>query len=283
MEVHYSKAMSDTGALRRSIAAAVFGLAAAQIGLTVVLAVIYGFSVTSEVLFVAVCLAFHGLLLAVLLHMRGFFVLNGSGEPLERINVSNVLSLFRLSSLPTLVFLLIVTHVSRTIFSIVPLIVLVFMSDLFDGYLARKLRQVTVIGQHLDSTTDYLVLFSLSVVLLSYGGIPLWFFLLLFVRLLLVTAGKAYIYFAHRRIEPRSSYLGRASVFSVMVVFAGKALDLVLELAGVTGRWSAVFSGVVDKLLFMSAGILVASLCEKVRLLREEIRSGRERSRSPNV
>jgi len=88
------------------------------------------------------------------------------GAPLQRLGLPNLLTLFRLTSLPiiTLVFLLARTHPSLAM----PLVIFVsvaFLTDLFDGFLARTLRLGTQLGKLLDSSTDYVILFSLTVVL----------------------------------------------------------------------------------------------------------------------
>jgi phosphatidylglycerophosphate synthase len=225
----------------------IYGLAAARIGLFLLIAVIY-----------------HGLLLGVLLTLRPLFVLVDDDRPLDRINVSNVLSLVRLTSLPSIVFLIVSAREASLVPVILPYVVLVFLTDLVDGWLARRFHQITSIGRYLDAVSDYMLLSATLFVYLWYALIPWWFFLLVVVRLGVVAAGNTLLYVAHGQVEPETSYLGKASIFSIMVLFAAKVLGIPYVL---------LFSGPspltierLDNLQLMVAGVLVVSAFEKINL-----------------
>lgn len=84
--------------------------------------------------------------------------------------VPNVLSTFRLTLVPVFLVLVILGH------DILALAVLVFSSltDFLDGVLARKLNQVTRLGQLLDPAADRLFIFATLIGLAIRGIIPWW-------------------------------------------------------------------------------------------------------------
>jgi len=74
-----------------------------------------------------------------------------------KINIPNVLSLFRIAAAP---FLLLVSYNGEeTLFYL--LFALMLVSDVLDGYLARKLHQCSRIGTKLDSIGDFLTYISI--------------------------------------------------------------------------------------------------------------------------
>jgi cardiolipin synthase len=265
--------MSDRESLTRSLYSTVGLLATFQVFLSLLTILLLSIPFYGFVLFLVVSIPFHGLLLYLLLRRRHQFILTDNDEPLERINIPNALSLFRLSSAPTILFFLIVVKSTGKLFVVIPFIVVVFSSDLLDGYLARRLNQVTLIGKYLDSSTDYFILFCISIALLVFDLLPLWFFILLLGRLLLMTLGVIYVYLKQGFVEPESSYLGRASICAVMIVFALKVLQLIMQDASLSFPWQDALLSVIEKLLYMAAGIVIASCFEKFRLLRRKIRS----------
>ena len=73
-----------------------------------------------------------------------------------KMNIPNVLSLLRIAAAP---FLLVVSYKgSENLFFI--LFTLMLISDVLDGYLARKLHQCSKVGSRLDSIGDYLTYLS---------------------------------------------------------------------------------------------------------------------------
>ena len=82
----------------------------------------------------------------------------------------NLLSLLRLALVPVFLVLIITGH------SITAFIVLAIASitDWLDGFLARKLNQVTRIGALLDPAADRLYIFATLIGLAVTGAIPAW-------------------------------------------------------------------------------------------------------------
>lgn len=88
------------------------------------------------------------------------------------LTIPNVLSFLRLAMVP--VFLILVLQGRDAL----ALVVLVISSatDYLDGYIARKFKQVSRLGQLLDPAADRLFIFAALVGLAARGVIPWWLF-----------------------------------------------------------------------------------------------------------
>jgi len=171
--------------------------------------------------FYTVNVVFHVLLLLLLWLLRKHFFFSESRIPMNRINFPNQLTLFRLSSLPTISFLFILTrdHYEQLFAPLMILTIVSFLTDLFDGFLSRKLKQVTDLGKVLDSGTDYLVIFILSIIFLAYGVIPLWLIGLIALRLALPALGALGLSIREKGLKPQTTIWGKISFFGIMVLY----------------------------------------------------------------
>jgi phosphatidylglycerophosphate synthase len=171
-------------------------------------------------LFICITAAYHGALTAVLVVRRRDFTVEGQPEPLPRVNLSNTLTLCRLSSIPTLTYLIVKAASFSILPVILPFICLVFATDFVDGIVARRRRQITYVGRYLDSSSDYLMLIAVSIMLFSYELVPLWFFILIMGRLVLFALGMGLLALRAGEANPVSTFLGKTSVFALMVLYA---------------------------------------------------------------
>ncbi len=96
-----------------------------------------------------------------------------AGEVSSRVlTIPNVLSFLRLAMVP--VFLILVLQ-GRDALALVVLVVS-SATDYLDGYIARKFKQVSRLGQLLDPAADRLFIFAALVGLAARGVIPWWLF-----------------------------------------------------------------------------------------------------------
>lgn len=217
--------------------------------------------------------AVHLVLAGFLLLMRDDFALVPSGEPLSRVNVTNLLSMFRVSSAPSILFFLILSREHRTLGILLIFTGTAFLTDLFDGFLSRILHQVTRVGSYLDSMSDYGILLVICFAIDRFGLISNWFFAVTLVRFLGQGAGMAALLAYHGSVESRSTFLGKASVFATMVTFGLSLLQLLPELQSGMERAITVIE-------FPVAALLLLSLGEKILLVRIGFRRAIRRRRS---
>ena len=108
----------------------------------------------------------------------------------------NLLTLFRMFSVGPIVFWLL-TGEFRAAFV---LAVFAGISDLLDGYLARRYGWVTHFGGVLDPLTDKLLLVSTTLTLAWLGQLPWWLVALVVLRDLVIVIGGLYYHYLIARI-----------------------------------------------------------------------------------
>ena len=229
-----------------------------------VFAMLYAISLPTVGIFLGISLTIHTVILLCMLRVKHLFVYHSDSKPLEKINLPNVLSLFRVSSVPTITILLLSDRIGGMIYTLIPFIVAVFLTDLIDGYIARKRQEITTIGRYLDSSSDYFVIFALALILFWHGIIAAWFFFLLVLRLLTMAGGNVVVFLRYGSVDPKSSFLGKASVFAVMGLFALKVCEFALYASGTAFDRIDTLSAYIDDFNLMVAGVLVVSLIEKI-------------------
>lgn len=110
----------------------------------------------------------------------------------SRLNPPTVLTLLRILTIPVVVFLLYVPEdhqisYSRSLITFV-LYVASAVTDLFDGYLARKYQMVTALGKLLDPLADKLLVCASMIMLIPPDRVPAWMVAIVVAREIGVTA-----------------------------------------------------------------------------------------------
>lgn len=111
----------------------------------------------------------------------------------ELFNVSNLLSLLRL--LLAIPFIILFAYWNTPGISQVIILLVIFatITDILDGYLARKLNQITEFGKIIDPLADKIVMATVLIGILSNNLLPLYYFILVILRDLLILFGGIYI------------------------------------------------------------------------------------------
>ena len=103
----------------------------------------------------------------------------------------NLLSLFRIALTPVVGFYL-AQNDGRSTAIAVTVMLLAGLTDWLDGYLARRLHQVSALGLVLDPVADKLFAAAIVVLLVLYRDMPIWLAALIIGRdLLILTAALA--------------------------------------------------------------------------------------------
>jgi cardiolipin synthase (CMP-forming) len=160
-------------------------------------------------------------------------------------HLPNLLTAARLALAPYL-FLLMFRHQYRTI---IPLFIIVSVTDIADGYLARRLHSASRLGAYLDPIADKILLSGTFLVLAVTGAIESWLAAVVLGRdvLILATAGILYLTTTRRNFPP--SRWGKASTL-VQIVFLcfqiGLLADIAVAPAVITLKWITVALTVVS-------------------------------------
>jgi len=110
----------------------------------------------------------------------------------EILLIPNILSFIRVMLLFPVCYLLLNKGNENTVFLVI-LIICMFVTDLLDGFLARKLHQVTDLGKVLDPLADKIGIGIYAVLLAWTGDVPVWFVVFVLLRDLLIFSGGIYI------------------------------------------------------------------------------------------
>ncbi len=242
-----------------------------QVGLITLVVVLNRIPITWVISFFPVAVLMHALLLGLLLVRRQDFRIRDTGVQLERINIPNVLSVFRISATPSVLYLLILARNYPVSVVLIILVALSFISDFLDGKISRRLGEVTKIGNYLDSVSDYAILIVVSVAFNYFGLVHTWFFVLVLIRLGFQFVGMGTLLLYRGKVKTGSNFIGKASVFATMVVYAVALLGLVTQLK----KPVAVTLPILE---YVGGAILLASLTEKaITIGREFMATVRER------
>jgi len=103
----------------------------------------------------------------------------------EIFNLPNCITLLRLAVVPVL-FLLLLSPGRSLSMVIAVLFILASITDLIDGYVARKYNIVTTMGKFLDPVADKLVVTTAMIMMIPIDRIPAWIVAIIIMRDLLV-------------------------------------------------------------------------------------------------
>ncbi len=261
-----------TDRLSRSLVLSVTAYYLIQQALFLLFAIPGGFRTDYFRPFIIVSTIFHALLGVLLILFKNDFVIEKTGKRLDRINIANRITLFRISTLPTMLFLVIAARKHSIRYPLLALVVLVFITDFVDGYVSRKANQVTRVGRMMDSTSDYTLLVVLTTVFHYYRLIPVWIFVLVILRLGLQTILVGILFAVNRRIETKSTFMGKLAVASIMILYSVEVLKLVSETVPVV---------VLTATEIVTGCVLAASMADKLLAFRHSL-SERGESVSPS-
>jgi len=144
--------------------------------------------------------------------------------------ISNQLTLSRFLITPVIA-LLIFIDVPYNYYIAIGLYIAGCITDLLDGYFARKLNQVSNLGIYFDPMADKIFGYTMVMILLYLNVFPLWVTILIFIRDLAVDAFLSYALM--HKIFIKATYPGKyKSVFLNLAVITG-----ILALSVKSGEW----------------------------------------------
>jgi Phosphatidylglycerophosphate synthase len=95
---------------------------------------------------------------------------------------------------------------------------LVYLSDIADGFLARKLNEVTEVGKIIDPLADKIVVGALVIKLFLINLVPAYYFYLVVGRDILIFTGGIFLSKKIGKVLP-SNYLGKITVVFIGMYF----------------------------------------------------------------
>src|SRR5215475_9894645 len=170
-------------------------------------------------------------------------------------NLPNSLTILRIFFVPLLVAALVQENVSFRIGSVLVtnewLSLAIFLSaaatDLLDGYLARRWKQVTTIGTLLDPIADKLLISAALISLVQVRALPGWMAILIIGREFAVSGLRSIA--AAEGYTIKASDLGKTKMFSQVVAISCMLLAVrhtALRTPGLVLMWIVIFFAVAS-------------------------------------
>ncbi len=174
-------------------------------------------------------------------------------------NIPNLLTILRIFFVPLLVAALVQEHVSLRIGTLhvtnVWLALAIFLcaasTDLLDGYLARRWRQITTIGTLLDPIADKLLVSAALIALVQVRAVPAWMVILIVGREFAVSGLRSIA--AAEGYTIKASDLGKTKMVSQVAAISCLLLSLryqELAVPAMVLMWGVVFFAMLSALSY---------------------------------
>jgi cardiolipin synthase len=142
-------------------------------------------------------------------------VADGDADLERVVTIPNAVTAVRLALVPVFVWLL---FGARQQASAAVLLGVLGATDWVDGFLARRLRQVSTVGKVLDPTADRILVATAVISILVHGAVPLWFGVATIVREAVVSVAVLVLAsLGARRIDV--IFIGKAGTFALMFAY----------------------------------------------------------------
>lgn len=161
-------------------------------------------------------------------------------------NAANLLTLARLLCVPPIVML----TANGRFHDAVALFLVAALTDLADGFVAKRISGTTALGAILDPLADKLLMASVFLTLVVAGYLPVWLVALVIGRDLMIVLGAVAlrVFVGRFRVEPL--LIGKLATF-VQLVLGGTVLAQLSVLPQV--------GGLVPHLMLVTAAVVLAS------------------------
>ncbi len=133
--------------------------------------------------------------------------------------VPNALTLLRLLMVPVFALLFFSTTENNHIYALIVFLV-AGLTDILDGYIARKYQVVSIVGIVLDPLADKLMLLTALVCLAVYGSMPIWVLVIVLINeSILIIAGISMYFKKKKSVTPANTFGKIATVLFSLAVF----------------------------------------------------------------
>jgi len=182
---------------------------------------------------------------------------------IKNINYANFLSCLRIVVVPILVILFFISDQSPRIF-LVFIFTIACLTDYLDGYVARKMNQVSDLGKFLDPVADkLLVITSLLLVLFDYNSLIIFIpICIIVIREVLVSALREWVAISNLKSTFSKgktvdvNYVGKIKTFIQMLsigflLFDGSVFTIDTYMIGLYGIYLAAFLSLISMIIYL--------------------------------
>ena len=201
-------------------------------------------------------------------------------------NLPNSLTVVRMFLVPLLVVVLLTEFEGRRIFGVQKELVaagifgFASLTDWLDGYLARRRRQVTWLGQMLDPIADKLLTSAAFISLVQLNLAPAWMVAIIIGREFAITALRSLAY--SRGITIPASPLGKikmgSQVTAILLLILGWGPLPSLAVVGYVALWAVMIAALLSAVdYYRRFQILLNARVTDVNIVREQAEGQRSK------
>ena len=168
-------------------------------------------------------------------------------------NLPTKITVFRLLLIPVFIITYYIKDIGYLISGAI--FILASLTDLLDGYLARKRNETTNLGAFLDPVADKVLVTSALVVLTVAGIVPSWSVILIIGREILINGFR--LIAIEKGIVISASYLGKIKTTTQLlsiIILIFSPISSWLLLAGIIIYWIAVITTVLSGFEYLYQG-----------------------------
>ena len=149
---------------------------------------------------------------------------------MKKENIPNILTIIRFILKPFIYVSVLSRHylIALIIFTISAI------TDILDGYIARKYNYITDIGKLMDPLADKLTQIALLLSLTILKILPLWIFIIVFVKELVLVISASVLY-SQKDVVVYSKWYGK---LATVLFFIAIIVSLINKQFNITGFWS---------------------------------------------
>jgi Phosphatidylglycerophosphate synthase len=178
-------------------------------------------------------------------------------------NIPNFLTLARLLLVPVLVIFLI----QGLFFNALTVFIIAGASDAIDGFLARILKQKTVLGSYMDPLADKALVICSFVTLSVLGMIPAWLVVIVVSRDLIILIGIAILSFMSISVEIRPAFVSKVTTtlqfLTIFLVLASGYLPLHFNAWLIEAvYWTTALFTIISGLNYIAKGVKLINSVE---------------------
>lgn len=163
------------------------------------------------------------------------------------VNVPNLISIFRILLIGVYLYFFYGTGPHHRMIAI-GIVLLAGVSDWLDGTIARRYQLSTRVGAALDPLADKLMSTVVFLTFVHAGWIPLWFFIGMLIKELILVFGGLWLYFSGRHAAIPSNIFGKVATgvfYLAMILLLLPVPDALIRVAFLLVlilHWLALFS-----------------------------------------
>ncbi len=140
-------------------------------------------------------------------------------------SLPNVLTIIRFILIPVFIYVFFQRAEGNIIYATY-IFILAGLTDILDGYIARKYNLITKWGQAMDPLADKLMQITVLVCFTVKNYLPLWVIIIIGIKELLMVTGGLFLYYKKDKVVIPANKYGKAATLAFYAAILYVAFDL---------------------------------------------------------